>query len=183
MTLKHILELSGRVEKLPQAISCPTAQSLFKEIPFDRDCDDACIPTYYCACDGFKPIEKNEFKPVTKMMKFTIVHMNEELKKKAIKDGKALCFKIVFKEFIKAHKSQLYNVGTEQEHSNYLISFRTTGTDGIFETTVGSYQNNSKFVVSGDISRIDSYGVQSYCVENIDDVLLKYCNCVIPKPK
>jgi hypothetical protein len=184
MTLKHILELSGRVENLPQAISCPTAQSLFKEIPFDRDCDDACISSHDCACDGFIPVEKNEAELVMKMIMFSIEHMNAELDEKAIVNETLLCHKIKFKEVMSAFKSDVKKAGTEEEHMKFLLKFKTTGTDGTFETTIESYEENSKFIISGgDLSRLDYYGDSSYCVRPIDAVLLKYCHCIIPKPE
>ena len=47
MTLKHVLELSGRIENLPSAISCPTCQSIFTEVPWNRSCDDAMIASHW----------------------------------------------------------------------------------------------------------------------------------------
>lgn len=50
MTLKQVLELSGRVENLPPASSCPECRSIFKETVFNRSCSSAAIAAHWCAC-------------------------------------------------------------------------------------------------------------------------------------
>jgi hypothetical protein len=50
LTLKHILELSGRSASMPGALSCPTCQSLFHEMPLNRSCDEVGIPAHYYLC-------------------------------------------------------------------------------------------------------------------------------------
>lgn len=51
-TLKHLLNFKK------QTLRSPIAQSLFSPISKNRTCADAAIPSPYCACSNFFPIQK-----------------------------------------------------------------------------------------------------------------------------
>lgn len=56
MTLKHILQLSGRAPaNVTGATGCPKCRSLFEEIPLNRCCEDTGIPDRWCTCNKYIP--------------------------------------------------------------------------------------------------------------------------------
>jgi hypothetical protein len=180
MTLKHILELSGRTEKLPQALNCPQAQSLFETVPWNRSCDDACIETHWCTCTTYKSVNKNDEKVQT-AIKFAIDWMNKELDEKARnQNGKTLCSVLKLSSVSYTDKSEIIDANTANEHVNYLVKFRTWPSDANFETTIIFYTKTSEFKISGEISRLNSYGTQSSCVNQARLKLYCLCNENLP---
>lgn len=61
-TWKHLIVLNGGKVERPRAPNCPKCQSLFKELPVRRHCQDAGIPYNYCFCNAHKTVGKNQFK-------------------------------------------------------------------------------------------------------------------------
>jgi hypothetical protein len=181
MTLKHILELSGRVEQLPNALSCPNCQSIFKEIPWNRSCADAGIEDHWCACSAYTTIQpKNAV--VIKAVKFVIDSINKELDKKTKSPNstKPLCARMYLKSINLARKSEVFNPGTTNEYVNYLVLFDVMPSNAKFESTISSFKHSKeRFKITGSISRLNEYGSQSYCVNT--DYLKKYCFCTKKK--
>jgi hypothetical protein len=175
MTLKHIIELSGRAEKLPQASSCPQAQSLFEIVPPNRSCEDACIEFHWCACTAYKKLWMSDNKAM-EATQFVIDWMNTELKLKAQRNGKALCaFRKLSRVVEFKISEEVFDANTSNEHVYYLMKFNTSPKDAEFETTVAFFRKTSKFKISGDISRLNLYGLQSECVT--ERTLKKFCFC------
>lgn len=59
--------------------------------------------------------------------------------------------------------------------SNYVITAKTTPGHGVFEATVRYDSSTEKFLVIGSISRINTYGSQSICIQSY--ILRLYCYC------
>src|SRR5690349_21274472 len=76
MTLKHILELTGRVGILDQSSGCAKCQSLFREVPWNRSCADAGIEDNYCACSDYKLTKKSN-EDLEKYATFIIKSIND----------------------------------------------------------------------------------------------------------
>jgi hypothetical protein len=166
MTLKHIIELSGRTENLPQALSCPTAQSLFEAVPWNRNCDDACISMHYCTCTSYKELATDDPIAMNATL-FVIDWMNHELDTKAREDDKPLCAIREFAEINLASKSEdTYDIGTPNERIFYMINFKVFPAWDPFVATVEYYTKTEQFKLSADLSRIDEYGKKSHCVNN-----------------
>jgi hypothetical protein len=174
MTLKHTIELSGRTEKLPKALSCPQAQSLFEVVPWNRSCDDACIEFHWCSCTKYKKLDKDDRKAM-KARNFVLDWINNELELKARKDDKALCQTLKISKITKSEISEIFDANSKNKYVYYLVSFRTSPSDAHFEATVAYHFNTSEFKINGQISRCNSYGLQSECVT--DNQLKLYCLC------
>jgi hypothetical protein len=175
MTLKHIIELSGRTEKLSQALSCPQAQSLFEAVPWNRSCDDACIPFVYCTCDSYKPNDANDSNAL-KAAHSTIDWINKKLEMKARKNNKPLCAVLNLTKVLNSHKSEASNTNSSTEFVTYLVMFETSPSKAIFEATVEFHQTFSETPTIAEVSRVNAYGDQSRCVESEDLKLYCYCN-------
>lgn len=178
MMLKHILELSGRVEHLPNSLSCPDCQSVFNTMPWNRSCIDAGIEAHWCACSAYTPLSvKNPI--IVKAVKFVIESINKELEKKARlpNSTKPLCARMYLKSISNARKSETFNPNTTNEYVNYLIVFDVMPSNAKFESTVSSFKHGkTNFEITGSISRLNEYSSQSYCVDK--DYLKKYCFCI-----
>jgi hypothetical protein len=175
MTLKHIIELSGSTEKLPQSLSCPKAQSLFEAVPWNRSCDDACVEFHFCTCSAYTLMDLKDEMGL-KARRFAVEWMNKELQLKARKDDKPLCATLKLGNIGRGEKSAAVNANTSNEFMHYLVNFDVVPSNASFETTVTFYTQNSEFKISGDISRINAYGNQSHCVG--DAKLKLYCYCL-----
>lgn len=180
MTLKHILELSARTDPLPQALSCPECQSIFKELPWNRSCEEAKIENHWCTCTVFATIDKKD-SIVKQAVKYVINYINTNLASDARMPNstRPLCAHFKLKSIISAKKSVNNEVDVSKKLS-YLIIFDVTPSNAKFETTV-EYSSSflprrDKFVITGSISRLNEYSTQSSCVNT--DNLKKYCYCL-----
>lgn len=169
MTLKHVLELSGRAPPQDQSLSCPNCQSLFKEIPWNRSCDDISIASHWCTCKPQKEVDKNDTK-VKEAVDVVIAHMNDELKKD--KAGK-YCVKLKLDYISFARKAEDFE--TYEPHYDYMVVFRASPNEGWYESTVRYWLSSGKYEITGSVSRLDMYGSQSNCMKK--DNLKKFCYC------
>jgi hypothetical protein len=181
MTLKHILELSGRSEKLPQALSCPQAQSLFKVVPWNRSCTDACLQFHWCTCTVFDHFDKKD-KKVLDAVNYAIDWMNNEHETRARKDDKPLCAHFELDRILVADRSkEIFDENTPNEHIFYLAKFEVLPSWGVYEATVQHFVKNSTFAISGQISRLDEYEGQTKCISDYRIKKFCYCNDLIEK--
>lgn len=169
MTLKHVLELSGRVPPQQPSLSCPNCQSLFREVPWNRSCDDISIASHWCTCKQQKDIDKNDPK-VKQAVSYVIALLNDLLKRD--KAGK-LCATLTLDYVSFARRAEDFE--TFEPHYDYLVVFRALPSSGWFEATVRYWISSEKFEITGSVSRLDSYASQSGCMKKDD--LRKYCYC------
>jgi hypothetical protein len=180
MTLKHILELSGRVQNMPPALSCPVCESIFKELPENRSCADAHIDAHWCTCLAYSTIDRKDTY-AKKAVKFVVNYINTELEAKARMPNstKPLCAHLRLKSIISAKKSEITRVNATYSYLSYLLVFDVSPSNAKFETTVLYYpelKNNNTIEITGSISRLNEYSTQSACVTT--DYLRKYCFCL-----
>ena len=184
MTLKHALELSGRVENLSPAPSCPECQSIFNVMPWNRSCTESGIEAHWCACAAYTTIDKKD-PVVKKAVKFVIDYINKDLEKKARMPNstKPLCAHMYLKSIILAKKSEINLKNSTNQYVDYLLMFDVSPSNAKFESTVRSYHYDDKkaFEITGSISRLNEYASQSYCV-SVDN-LKKYCFCIKRKKR
>jgi len=171
MTLKHILELSGRVVNSSQALSCPKCQSIFKELPWNRSCVDASIEQHWCTCSPYKIIDKRQ-NVVNQAVEFAVDSINKELDEK-------LCAHLQVMTIVQAKQSEAMNVNLTSQYSDYLLMFEVAPSNARFEATVRHHQLTGTFELSGSVSRLNEYSTQSSCVQK--DNVKKYCFCLHQK--
>jgi hypothetical protein len=180
MTLKQILELSGRVDPQPPALSCTECQSIFKELPYNRSCSEAQIEQHWCTCTAYSTIDKKD-NLVKQAVKYVINYINTELEKNARMPNstKPLCAQLKLKSIISAKRSTQEEAEVKDFLVSYLLVFDVSPSSAKFESTVTYFPHlnakNEKFEVTGSISRLNEYSTQSACVNT--DYLKKYCYC------
>jgi hypothetical protein len=183
MTLKHILELSTRVDNLHNATSCPECQSILKELPYNRSCSEAAIEQHWCTCTAYSTIDKKD-NLVKQAVKFVINYINVELDRNARMPNstKPLCAHLRLKSIMSAKKSDNIQMDNSLDYYvSYLLMFEVSS-NAKFESTVRyfpHYKQKDRFELTGSISRLNEYSSQSLCV-NID-YLKKYCYCLKQK--
>lgn len=183
MTLKHALEMSGRIDNLPSSVACPECQSIFNHVPYNRSCENSGIEAHWCACTAYTTTDKRD-NVVKKAVKFVIDYINKDLESKARMPNstKPLCAHLYLKSIILAKKSEINNFNTTSQYVDYLLMFDVSPSNAKFESTVRSYYSGKKaFEITGSISRLNEYSSQSYCV-NVDN-LKKYCFCIKRKKR
>ncbi|XP_015929493.2 uncharacterized protein [Parasteatoda tepidariorum] len=182
-TLKHLLHLDQDFMEDKDEYGL----SLFNEIPETRTCEDAEILQHWCPCTSFDPVPLNNL---------TVVNAAEEIVKhinKMLLPYADVCRTLEVKEITDALRGLpndivLKFIGQEGVVENariaigqapptlgdYLITLRTQPGDAMFEGTV-RYDEENNITSVLDISRINMYGKQSWC---IDSPRLKlYCYC------
>lgn len=172
VTLKHLLELTGRATNLPKAEDCPNCQSLFKTVPESRSCEDAAIEDHWCTCRAFHNVNKNSPKVKEATLR-TIEYINDIVKHANNGTVAHLCTPLVLKTITYANQEVIPHVSANSTLEGYQISFSTNPGGAMFETTVRI--DKQKFEVTGTISRLNSYEKQAKCV-NVEAVK-KYCAC------
>jgi hypothetical protein len=176
MTLKHILELSGRIDNLPLATSCQSCQSIFMEMPWNRSCEESAIASHWCTCANFQPIDKRS-KIVKEAVNFVINYVNDDLT--AHQNATKICAKLKLKSI------SLAKIATYPEakspYNDYLLIFEGIPGGGRFESTVRHHyaKGEGVFEITGSISRLNEYATQSECMHV--DYLRKYCYCLKKK--
>jgi hypothetical protein len=160
VTLKHILKLSGGFDEEPSAISCPTCQSLFTELPFNRSCADAGIDRHWCTCVNFDVVDKTS-KIVQSAVEKIVQEVNNDLK------PHSECAQLRLQRIHSARKS----------NSDYLISFNVSPSDAELEATIRCFDEMCiEYSILGTVSRLNRYGDQSRCVKK--SYLRKVCFCL-----
>lgn len=162
ITLKQILQMSGGFDSEPSAISCPTCQSLFEELPLERTCAEAGITKHWCTCVEFEEIDKSS-KLVKKVANQIVKQVNADL------SASPQCAKLHLGEIQSARKS------LEKSSTDYLISLNVDPSEALLEATVRCRNECNDLSIIGSVSRLNRYGNQSYCVD--DKNLKKYCFC------
>lgn len=181
LTLKHILQLSGRrktnhdgVEK-DVAMGCENCQSMFREVSNDRSCDDIGIAPHWCTCANYQPIDR-ESKLVKQALNFAIEFLNQDIKARlngtTKPNGGPLC------AHLRLSRIDFVGEATQNEDSSdILISFETKPGGAEFETTIRHFVTEDRFEMTGSISRLNTYaGSHSKCVS--DEHLKMYCECL-----
>ena len=177
-TLNDILNFD--VVNKPSSVSS-RGISLFREIPKERSCQDAGIPSHWCLCSEETIIDKDS-RVSLEISKGVVAHINELLV------SSVSCAKLSLEsvsEIVKIQPSDKVprvagvdsdkDIYTEESAEMYQISLVTSPGHAAFEATVMYNQETSFLRFEGQISRINYYGNQSICE---DDVLLKlYCFC------
>lgn len=183
MTLKNVLELSGRSENLPPASSCPDCQSIFSVVPWNRSCTDAGIEAHWCACAAYSSVDSKD-PTVKKAVKFVIDTINKDLEVNARMPNSTnpLCAHMYLKSIISAKKSLTQQKNSTNQYLDYLVMFDVSPSNAKFESTVRNFKFGKKaFEITGSISRLNEYASQSYCINR--DNLKKYCFCIKRKKR
>jgi hypothetical protein len=169
LTLREIVRLSrndstsGIVDESP---ACPKCVSLSSEVSDDRACEDAGITADWCTCNEYRSVSIKGKEPEA-----IALHALSEINAKLKKAGKVAmsCAELTLKQVIELKQQVLRDA-----HEYFVVIFETLPGGARFEATV--LRSKRTYQLKGDISRINTYGNQSGCVD--DSVLKLYCYCI-----
>ncbi|XP_042205989.1 uncharacterized protein LOC121855184 isoform X2 [Homarus americanus] len=145
-------------------------QSLFREVPLGRTCENAGISDHFCTC--LHSTEVNVDDPrLKKVVQFVVKRLNQYL------SLYPKCVPLKLDKILRGRVGTATNSTIPQNHDSvtmiFNVAFVTNPGAAEFEGTV-RYQNKVYQLVS-DVSRINQYGNQSHCINH--SVHRKYCYC------
>lgn len=160
--------------------------SLLNKISNERNCENIGISEHYCTCIQNWQAQQLTDDLVAEAAKFSVHSINE-----LTNSVRNLCMELSLKQIISAE------VLKKNEKLIYKIQLITKPNNGVYEALLyDGYMSqfefkSAKFSISSrnEISRIDAYGEQPYCVSNFSSNpayvldLRKFCFCKIAKSK
>ncbi|XP_022258920.1 uncharacterized protein LOC106474951 [Limulus polyphemus] len=175
-TLVHLLKFTGnRSGTLRETISSGKGISLFDEIPVNRSCNDAFIPSHCCVCKNQQKISVQDH-VVVSAANILVDTLNEWLKEYSDKCAK-LKTKIILDARVSTSENKYIFQGKTKNNLNteYMITVIASPSKAVFEGTVKFNEQTKNLTVTGDVSRLNMYGNQSMCIS--DAQLKKFCFC------
>ncbi|XP_050413700.1 uncharacterized protein LOC126828145 [Patella vulgata] len=175
-TLKDILSFSGtKTGDLSKR-----GISLLNEIPQERTCTHAGIKVHWCACLDWKPVLQTD--PVLVRLLHAVLSKLNDI----TSSHRSKCALLGLKQVVEILKYKPNKNMVEFEHvasrteTFYQVTIVTVPGNGRYETTVRHDLDEDILILDEhDISRTNSYGSQSNCIELRK--LLKYCFCKFNK--
>ncbi|BFZ19918.1 hypothetical protein BsWGS_22957 [Bradybaena similaris] len=192
-TLHEILNYTGA----GRADISQRAVSMFKEIPPDRDCTSAQIDAHWCTCLDWQQVDTHStiintvvVQVIDALNNYTAPYRDlcSLLSVKNVISASAFKVKdavLKFKETNDGGRGRYGAMTDTTKHSKilYQITLLTHPGGGCFEVTVTHHVLTDQFTVNKrDISRINKYGTQPWCVEKHDAFLRPYCHCKTAQP-
>ncbi|XP_023313042.1 uncharacterized protein LOC111693128 [Anoplophora glabripennis] len=171
-TFQDILEIGNYSYKAKKSRACPNCQSLFMTIRENRTCREAAIDQHWCSCIGHNQVSsKNEL--VRQVALYVVKEINKFVR--SFVEGRG-CSTYALKDIVTGGMSVYYSNENNQT-VRQIVVVAETSPKAIFEATVEAYTMSEQinFRLLGDISRLNRYKGNSYCVE--DPMLKKYCFC------
>uniref|UniRef100_T1KAW4 Sulfatase N-terminal domain-containing protein n=1 Tax=Tetranychus urticae TaxID=32264 RepID=T1KAW4_TETUR len=145
-----------------------------EEVPLDRTCKDALIPMEFCLC-----IKKQSFLVDSQLAQIVSTALVTRLNQ-ALSKSNNICYELSLKEI---HNVKIVRLpGEPNPRDRVEVTLSVNPSNGLFQAQL--YLKNAKnlnnsgiddWILEGDVSRLDSYGNQSSCIN--DRVLRKYCYC------
>ncbi|XP_051171895.1 uncharacterized protein LOC127288465 [Leptopilina boulardi] len=171
-TLRDIV-IRGGGEAGPST-GCPKCRSLFKTVPVERGCEDAGVPPHWCVCSAFEK-DNASSQIVVRGAHKILDHIENIVKNYKTKKGKRLCAKFKLKKIHRIHKVIDLNNSNSTSSTEYFYMIQVTPGDAKFEATIHYYGSDNYNVTEEQISRINSYGPGSKC---LDHGQKRYCHCI-----
>ncbi|XP_052271756.1 uncharacterized protein LOC127872463 [Dreissena polymorpha] len=175
-----------------------TRRNLFHPIPSFRTCTDAGIPDYYCTCHE-KTMVANNSELVKDLAKYIVQTINEIVSANENSCATFTLLKIREASVVYSPKDKL-NIPTklanawtsigyfgkllrsendlDQLTGRYNIMFMVSPGDAVFDGLVDFSQfsdDAERMTIIGQPTRLDRYGNQSHCVDQLS--LKPYCYC------
>ncbi|XP_015784672.1 uncharacterized protein LOC107362167 [Tetranychus urticae] len=152
-----------------------TAYSVWREeVPLDRTCRDALIPTEYCLC-----LKRHNFPVDSQLAQIVssalITRLNQALSK-----FKNICHELSLKNITSVKIVRL--PGEPNPRDRVEVTLSANPSNGLFQallylknTTNLDNSGIDDWMLEGDVSRLDAYYGQSLCIK--ERVIQKYCYC------
>ena len=192
-TLRHILSYPSY-----PASEITTGESLFNKIDKEsRTCANAGVEEHWCPCLNLEEIPTDE--PLIKeLAEFVVTYINNLMFQNSHLEK--LCHKLVLSKIVSAfrdmpnEKMQAFDktrrdgecdscglifagksTNTLVDDTLYQLQFVTSPNEGFYEASVKMKKGVAS--LAGDVSRIDAYKDQPYCITKTYPRLRKYCYC------
>ncbi|XP_065336668.1 uncharacterized protein LOC135937445 [Cloeon dipterum] len=145
--------------------------SLFRPIPSNRTCLEIGIPIVYCVCWIEK--ELNVIETNTKIGAYQFVTLLNNILEK--RDKEKLCSRLKLKNIEGAQKLlPTQAVGQFDNRSKILrIMITVKPSNAILEGTLEINGNKARLL--GDVNRLNEYGNQSTCINDVSLILFCFC--------
>ena len=171
--------------------------SLFEPIPLERTCAQAEIEPHWCACLSWERVS-NDNTDAMSAVSSVINIINANLKPYStdcatltlsrVKDASRFSTNADVLKFRRTADAEGYapDLGDTMQALDvlYLVTFYTQPRMGLFEATVRKRAMDGQFEADiRQISRLNKYGDDSWCLKEKAARLLLYCVCKIPKSK
>ncbi|XP_043648860.1 uncharacterized protein LOC122617190 [Drosophila teissieri] len=177
LTLHHLLQLNATSmadfsPKL-QASQCKSCQSLFFQLPYDRNCSQAGIGEKWCSCEPTETVTNQVL--IKKVAREVVRHMNEHLRNRNLTK---LCQNYTLKKvlYMDGKLAPTDDSLEDDQLHTYIITFDTNPTSAHFEATVQwNMERNTLTMNMDELSRLESYDKHSKCTR--DPIVKKYCIC------
>lgn len=174
-TLKDLIDLKNITNTmLRERLSFPEHTkgiSLFLPLNETRTCAEAAIPEVWCTCHQSVTTSKND-ENVKESANNVVSYVNKML------EGYVQCGKLSLNKIISARLEHvpIFEAQFKQTYlTDYTVIIETVPGKAIFEATVRHSIATKKFSVVPPVSRINTYGNQSYCISHY--LLKLYCYC------
>ena len=186
VTLNHLLDYPNEPKKQKHGVS------LLTEVPLERTCSDAGIPTHWCPCVLWSEVSRYH-NHAQKAVLAAVEHINALNFHEPL--AKEKCVKLKLGELSYAEiqtpgtavlrfretgdgdgYTPKYVKPARLKHvCHYRLTFTTSPSGAVYEANVDYIYG--KFVVGKGVSRINAYGDQPKCVADLFPHLRKYCYC------
>ena len=181
-TLDDVVSFKG-VAKVDGHVS--RGISLFQEVPSDRTCAQAEIPTHWCLCLQWAPMDANHPMAIAASRAF-IKYINQLTSIRRDLCEELSIDTVVRAETYSVHQDLLHYKGMSPyfvpsiraKEMLYQIQVMTSPGGALFESTVTYSVSQGTYAAKSDaISRINMYGEQSHCITDQLPRLGPYCYC------
>lgn len=172
LTIKNILNLSGRANATMKAEGCPKCSTLFNPIPNNRSCEDAGIPSHFCACEENQSESTNSTDNIA-IGEGVVTYINDKL---VMKNMTTVCRHLGLDNVV--HNIKIKGVDYSKEF--YRITLSTSPNKGAYEANVECRRRPSDGAIEWvnviSVFRTNSYADDSKCI-NVPE-LMQFCSCV-----
>ncbi|KAL5287658.1 hypothetical protein ACFFRR_008513 [Megaselia abdita] len=171
LTIKHILNLSGRQNDRLSAEGCPKCMSLLNTVPNNRSCQEAGIPNHFCACEENQSESTNRTDN-TAIGDGVVNYINSKLVKQNMT---TVCRRLSLDKVV--HNTKIRAVDQGKEY--YRINLSTSPNDGAYEANIECQRQSDGEILDVQVVsvfRTNSYADDSKCIDVPD--LMQFCSCV-----
>ncbi|XP_045112884.1 uncharacterized protein LOC123505533 isoform X2 [Portunus trituberculatus] len=146
--------------------------SLFRNIPWNRSCVEANIPTHFCSCQDTHELTEEDPYLVPAADRFLDMINDQLLPYSQCEQFTKIK---VMSARVSIPNKELKPKEEKSEVRTYLLQAALLPGNVIVEVSMRHTNHDDSFQMLGNASRINKYGSTSACIQ--DDTLRKYCYC------
>ncbi|KAL3848085.1 hypothetical protein ACJMK2_018966 [Sinanodonta woodiana] len=165
--------------------------SLLKEIPHNRTCASAHIDIHWCTC--LQQVELQTTDTYVLQSANKLIWLINELLIPVHKFCATLNIKKIIQAYLLVPNEKVLRFIKTADEDNRVANFsrdinldvahfqltvETAPNNGLYEATVQVNMTKGLYSITGDISRINMYGDQPACIQDMYPDLRKYCYCL-----